>query len=78
MRGRIPLFVQEGDASAWRPWFAWRPIWVRSLEFPYPREQMVWLRWIERRRFYPAPWFLAGVVADTSWPEYRIQPGRAA
>lgn len=68
----LPLFIQEGRAAPWRPWFAWRPVWVRSPAFPYPREQRVWLRWIERRRFHPADWFRP--VFDPSWLEYRMPP----
>lgn len=69
----VPLFIQEGHAEPWRPWFAWRPVWVRAPEFPYSRERLVWLRWLERRRFHPADWFMIG-VADPSWLEYRSEP----
>jgi hypothetical protein len=29
--------------SAWKPWFAWHPVWVE--------EQHVWGRWVERALF---------------------------
>lgn len=52
---KAPLWAKEGNASAWEPWFAWHPVKTHK-----PREafgKWTWLRWIERRTFYCAPWF---------------------
>lgn len=67
-----PLFVREGHAEAWRPWFAWRPVWIADLQWPYPRQKRVWLQPVLRRRYHAATWFLDGF---TWWWQYApIQP----
>lgn len=63
-----PLHVLEGAADVWGPWFAWRP--VRTEGKPGRPGQWVWLRTIERRWFYPAPWFCP--PAPFRWREYRL------
>ena len=67
-----PLFIREGHADAWRPWFAWRPVWVADFHWPYPRQKRVWLSTILRRRFNAAPWFLDG---HTWWWQYAEADG---
>lgn len=62
-----PLFVREGHAGVWRPWFAWWPVWVADLRWPYRRQKLVWWQWIVRRRFHAASWFLDGC---TWWWQY--------
>ena len=58
-----PLHVSEGVALPWYKWFAWRP--VKS-----EQDNWIWLRYTYRRRFCPASWFLAGVIADNSYWQY--------
>lgn len=71
MTYRPPLHQLEGKATEWVPWFAWYPV---RLHKPYeffpglymPGTKRAWLRWIERRYFYAAPWFVIH-----RWTEYR-------
>ena len=59
---RRPLHVEEGSASAWSEWFAWRPVRDKDTH------RRLWLFTIECRVFYAAPWFLTGNI---HWNEYR-------
>ena len=58
--GYQPYFIQDGHAGPWRPWFAWRPVWVTDLRWPYRRQKRIWLRPVLRRKFYCASWFVTG------------------
>jgi hypothetical protein len=65
------MHVTEGSASQWQPWFAWRPVMLCVADelVPYWYHRTggwTWLRWIERRTFYAAPWFIIH-----GWREYR-------
>lgn len=62
-----PLFVREGHADMWRPWFAWFPVWVTDSRWPYPRQKRIWGKRVLRRRFHAASWFLDG---HTWWWQY--------
>lgn len=67
-----PLHIQEGAATPWRAWFAWLPTLLSEPVAPnhyLPRGGWTWLRWVERRRFYAAPWFVI-----SHWDEFRL-PG---
>lgn len=57
-----PLHIQDGHASEWKRWFAWRP--VRS-------EQgfQIWLRKTWRRKFFPPMWFCPPAPYN-GWNEY--------
>lgn len=65
------MHVSEGSATKWRPWFAWHPVKLYEADdvtpYWYHRSgPWVWLRWIERRTFYAAPWFVINL-----WSEFR-------
>lgn len=47
----------------WRPWFAWHPVRLLTMEW-------AWLRWVERRPACSGGWSCGGW--DYSWP----MPGR--
>ena len=67
-----PLHVQEGASTEWFRWFAWRPVRLSSQVYECPGYSYcidgswAWLSWVERRRFYAAPWFVIH-----GWDEYR-------
>lgn len=67
-----PLHVREGGSTDWFRWFAWRPVRLSSQVYEAPgfsyalNGDWTWLRWVERRRFYAAPWFVV-----SGWDEYR-------
>jgi hypothetical protein len=71
-----PLHVQEGAATEWRRWFAWHPVRLSSQVYECPGYSYwhdgswTWLRWVERRRFYAAPWFVIH-----RWDEFRRPTG---
>lgn len=67
-----PLFVREGHAEKWRPWFAWHPVWIDNGEWPHSLEKRVWFRTVLRRRFHAAGWFLDGNI---SWWQYAALTG---
>jgi hypothetical protein len=72
-----PLHVQEGWSTDWFCWFAWRPVRLSERvyepdDFSYlPNGRWAWLRWVERRVFFAAPWFCV-----RGWTEFRIPPPR--
>jgi hypothetical protein len=71
---RPPMHVSEGSVTKWRPWFAWHPVKLYEVDevVPYWYHRTgpwAWLRRVERRTFYAAPWFVIW-----KWEEYREKP----
>lgn len=70
-----PMHVKEGAATSWFRWFAWRPVLLSSQVYENPgytymhTGDWTWFRWVERRRFYAAPWFVIH-----AWDEFRRIP----
>lgn len=42
--------IRHPDATTWRPWFAWRPVWIRPGDGT--TGPLVWLEIIETRSEY--------------------------
>lgn len=76
-RAYEPLFVREGTVEAWRPWFAWWPVWMKDARWPYARQKRVWGRMILRRRFYAAGWFLSGNIWWWQYAEPDFSPAKS-
>jgi hypothetical protein len=67
LRPGAPMWAKEGNASKWQDWFAWYPVSCAAPGEAF--HKWVWLRTVQRRRFYCAVWFCIPY-----FDEYRRKP----